>query len=107
MKCPKNFLCDFKIDFQNEEVQIERCSFCGRKAVYGKKRFNDEKYKKDHLRDIIQPHLEPEKFERAYGKIAFKDAMRKIKPYSSKFDDREGMLKEIKDRVRNKKNFLL
>jgi len=103
-QCRKNYLCDFRIDLDNDEVQVERCVFCGRKEVYNKARMDNKKYADDHLRDIIQPRTNSKDFERIYGKDKLKQAMKGR--YSSKYDDKEGFIKDLRDSVKNKKTFL-
>ena len=102
-QCRKNYLCDFRVCLNNAVVQVERCVFCGRKEVYYKKTMNNRKYAEDHSRDLIQPS-DQKNFEKNYGKEKLKSALNA--GYKAKYEE-EGFLKEIKDRVKNKKTTLL
>jgi hypothetical protein len=68
--CRNNDYCDFKILLDNDEAQVERCVRCMRKVIYNKRdgRIDNEKYRKDHIRDFCQPFGVTSKvYEKVYG----------------------------------------
>ena len=56
--CKKGILCEYSRDFDRSDdyAKVDVCSKCGKKQIYRVKdgRINDAKYRKDHLRDLIQ-----------------------------------------------------
>lgn len=77
--CPKEKWCDFEVILSNEEVQIERCSFCGKKVVYRKHekgRIDNTKYLRDHIRHTAQPFGKTrEIFIKVYGAKKYKETL--------------------------------
>lgn len=70
-KCSKGLYCQFDVVLSNQEVQVERCRNCGKKVVYNKDtkgNVDNFKYKRDHLRDTLQPFgPTKEMFKKTYG----------------------------------------
>ncbi len=69
-KCKKNFLCDFMYLVANDQYQVEKCVYCGKKVVYrvidGK--VDNAQYGRDHYRAILQPRGASERmFKKIYG----------------------------------------
>jgi hypothetical protein len=72
-RCKKRKYCDFKVELSNDEAQVERCIFCGKKVIYKKEsitgRIDNKKYLRDHIRHTAQPFGKTKKiFKEVYGK---------------------------------------
>ena len=119
-KCRKNILCDFERIIDNEQVLIERCKNCGKKVIYNKEikefyknekgeiiikrgnKIDDDKYLRDHKRDILQPFgRDRELHKNIYGNIkdnvVFKKYQRKKqtkKENEEKWDDLRRKIKK-------------
>ena len=84
-KCRKFILCDFAIEKQSSDAQLERCIYCGKRVVYRliDGRVDNVQYGRDHQRAILQPvGRSAALFKRIYGMHKFKEASgayRKIK----------------------------
>lgn len=72
-------LCAFEPVFQNHEIMIERCAICHKRVDYKVKDgcFNEAKYRRDHIRDTLQPYGRTGKlFEMIYGMKEVKKTMK-------------------------------
>lgn len=97
--CSKKKYCDFEVIVSNGEIQVERCSFCGKKVRYHKDRqgrIDNQKYLRDHIRHTAQPFGATRKiFEEIYGRKRYLETLAMLKNHK-RTERREGPSKYVK-----------
>ena len=98
-------LCLFEIERNLPDALVVVCHNCGKKVIYSKDKKGDldnTKYRRDHLRDILQPFGRTEKlFLQIYGEGWIKDVKKRF-PKKKDFGSWEDVWKEARNFVKRK-----